>query len=495
MALFDSLTSEVSERFKLGDKGGALVSALLNLIVSNSSKGLHNFLDQFRRAGLGETANSWVSIGANSALSNQQTEDALGTDKLSELASQTDIPFATAAAALSYLIPTVIDKLTPNGIVPDNYNLREALRSYLPNPSGGAIAETANRAEPTGLARVSTMSDGNSALRFLLPLLLLGLLGFVGYQFCGKPNQNVAVFAPNNNLRDSTSVSATTAKIDPRVSIRAENARYFVTGTVASQAEKKQITEVMRRELGEANVDFANLRIDSNAKSAGWLTKFAELVPTLKNWTSGTLTFEGENRLAAAGNVPPTVIDKIKSLFPGWTLPAFFLGTGAEAQRAANEQAAAALKSAATPEQVVDALNLSIVNFATGKSDVPADNQKILEEAAKVLKTAAIGTTIEIGGHTDNVGNAASNQKLSEDRANSVKNELIKLGVNAANLNAKGYGDTKPKADNTTDAGKFQNRRIEYTLTSASGASTTINSNTTVTTTSNSNSSTHASGH
>ncbi len=505
MALFDSLLSEVNERFHLGDKGGALVSALFDLIINNGG-GLNGFLELFRRVGLGQVADSWASQGANSALSNQQTEDALGVDNLNALATKAGLPLATATSALSFLIPTIVDKLTPNGYVPDNNNLRETLSNHLaldPNevvPAGeGETLRSAtlggtgmpDRSDAAGemtgnnAARTPAVVDtgDNSPLRWVLPLVLVILLSFVGYQFCSKPNQNLVMANVNTNVRANTNTATTAARIDPRLSVRAENGKYFVTGVVSSETEKNQIMDAMNKEFGAGAVDYTGLKVDPKAKTPTWLAKFVELVPSLKGWTGGTLTFEGENRLAAAGNIPQTIIDKIKSLFTGWTLPAFFLGTGADAQKAANEQAVKALETANTPEQVVDALNLSIINFATGKSDVPPDAENILQQAAVILKNAPAGTLIEVGGHTDNVGNAASNQKLSEDRANSVKNELVKLGVNTAALSAKGYGDTKPKADNTTDAGKFQNRRIEYTLTSASGSSTVINSNTTVTTT------------
>ena len=69
---------------------------------------------------------------------------------------------------------------------------------------------------------------------------------------------------------------------------------------------------------------------------------------------------------------------------------------------------------------------------------------------------------IEVGGHTDNVGNKASNQALSDNRAKSVKTALVGFGVKEAILQTRGYGDAKPKASNDTDDGKFQNRRIEY---------------------------------
>ena len=68
----------------------------------------------------------------------------------------------------------------------------------------------------------------------------------------------------------------------------------------------------------------------------------------------------------------------------------------------------------------------------------------------------------EIGGHTDADGDDASNLKLSQGRADAVKAVMVGLGVDAGRLVSKGYGKTKPVADNTTPEGKANNRRVEF---------------------------------
>lgn len=115
-----------------------------------------------------------------------------------------------------------------------------------------------------------------------------------------------------------------------------------------------------------------------------------------------------------------------------------------------------------TVDELLRAMNLYIINFASGKFDIPPTNQKFLEKSAGYMKRLPPNVVIEIGGHTDNTGDDVKNQKLSENRANAVKDALIKFGVNADILQMKGYGKSKPKASNDTEEGKFQNRRIEY---------------------------------
>jgi outer membrane protein OmpA-like peptidoglycan-associated protein len=68
---------------------------------------------------------------------------------------------------------------------------------------------------------------------------------------------------------------------------------------------------------------------------------------------------------------------------------------------------------------------------------------------------------ISIEGHTDNVGTPQSNQILSESRAKSVMNALVSKGISAGRLKYKGWGQTKPIADNASEDGKAKNRRVE----------------------------------
>jgi OOP family OmpA-OmpF porin len=100
------------------------------------------------------------------------------------------------------------------------------------------------------------------------------------------------------------------------------------------------------------------------------------------------------------------------------------------------------------------------VNFDTGKATIRADSARVLEEILKLAQAHAdLKLTVE--GHTDNVGNAAANRKLSEERAGAVKAWLVAKGVKADRLATAGLGDTKPVADNKTEDGRAKNRRVE----------------------------------
>jgi outer membrane protein OmpA-like peptidoglycan-associated protein len=115
-----------------------------------------------------------------------------------------------------------------------------------------------------------------------------------------------------------------------------------------------------------------------------------------------------------------------------------------------------AVASAAVPAKAV----ALAVEFDTSSANIRSVSFKNLNDFAKSLvESKAKG---EIGGHTDNQGKPEANLKLSQDRAQSVLKYLESKGVPAGQLSAKGYGDTKAKADNATVAGRQENRRVEF---------------------------------
>jgi OOP family OmpA-OmpF porin len=102
-------------------------------------------------------------------------------------------------------------------------------------------------------------------------------------------------------------------------------------------------------------------------------------------------------------------------------------------------------------------------NFETGKADLQPGSYAVLDELVAYL-TRKEDEKIEIGGHTDNVGNAKSNLVLSEARANTVRAYLLTKGIDPLRVTAKGYGMTVPVASNANAAGRAQNRRTEVKI-------------------------------
>jgi len=100
------------------------------------------------------------------------------------------------------------------------------------------------------------------------------------------------------------------------------------------------------------------------------------------------------------------------------------------------------------------------VTFDFNKATLRPDADPVLQQVLATLE-ASPALSVEIGGHTDNVGTKAYNEELSQQRADSVKAWLVAHGVAASRLTTKGYGDSVPVVPNTSDANRARNRRVE----------------------------------
>ena len=100
------------------------------------------------------------------------------------------------------------------------------------------------------------------------------------------------------------------------------------------------------------------------------------------------------------------------------------------------------------------------VNFDFDKATLRPDAEPVLKQVLALFKDEP-SLKVEIGGHTDNVGQPAYNQKLSERRAAAVKAWLVSHGVASSRLSSRGYGDSQPLVPNNSDPNRAKNRRVE----------------------------------
>ena len=104
------------------------------------------------------------------------------------------------------------------------------------------------------------------------------------------------------------------------------------------------------------------------------------------------------------------------------------------------------------------------LTFETGQATLKPESQEQLKNIAEILK-AYPKVTIKLGGYTDSTGDPQANLKLSQQRADAVMADLVKLGVDAGRIKAEGYGQEHPVADNSTEEGRAKNRRIDIRVT------------------------------
>jgi outer membrane protein OmpA-like peptidoglycan-associated protein/uncharacterized protein YidB (DUF937 family) len=504
MAIFDSLIREVAEKFGLGDRAGQLLASLLSLITSSDGGGLTGFISKFTGAGLGNIVDSWISRGENTALTNDQLSRVLGSETIRNLAEKAGLSPAAATPALAYMLPKVVDSLTPDGVVPTS--LPETVMSYISSLSSllgkgvgavtdvaGDLASGAADAVSAGAAAVGagaaamgagvasaagavgsgakaaaeiagdTAKSGMSGLLRLLPLLLLALVAFLGYRYCATDTttQQAALPSPSPTIVPS---------INSKLDLTVVDGKIKASGIVPDEATKANILNQLKTAYGEGQFVDDKLVVDAKARPAEFAANLSQALGEFKlPGTSGAqLSFDGSaiNISGLVGAAADALKAKLAGFFGNlFNVNVKVLDVGAAVKEAA--AAAAGALSSLKPgdaEALVQALNLQIINFASGSNAIPKENEDLLKKSAEAIKAAPAGIKLEVSGHTDNKGAAAGNLALSQKRADAVKAFLVKQGIKADMLTTKGYGADKPVASNDTEADRFKNRRIEFSV-------------------------------
>jgi outer membrane protein OmpA-like peptidoglycan-associated protein/uncharacterized protein YidB (DUF937 family) len=329
MGTYASILAEAGNQFGLSSsKATSLFSGLMSLI-NETPGGLSAILDRLRKSGLGETVSTWLTGGTAPPVSGSILESVFGHDPIDRIASKTGLSFSTAASALGFMLPGIVQRLTPGGVVP--MKLPSDALAF----ASSATSTVAAGARQAAYATESAVKQSH-APRWLWPVLALLGVFLLGY----------------------------------------------------------------------------------------WLW------PSHRTADNAVFNLEQQVRLAG--------------------------------QKAA--AALGALKPGFTAQDLVSAVNLNVINFASGSAQIPADQTDFLNKVALAIKSAPAGTVLEIDGYTDNTGDPAANLQLSQQRADAIRLYLVQQGVNPNALLGKGYGDTQPIATNATEEGKFRNRRIEFTV-------------------------------
>jgi outer membrane protein OmpA-like peptidoglycan-associated protein len=349
----------------------------------------------------------------------------------------------------------------------------DTIRSYLPAWAVGLLAPLGVGA---GLSSVphststapplAAASEKTGKSRGFLPIIALIILGLIIAWLWRSCQHKEAVPAPEPSAASGVEAAAAPASLtlstDDKGAVSQCQAGIGDQGFLATlQTNVKKVFSTTQ----DCNVD------TSQTYAASFTDKdaLAGVLGALKGVPNASLEWVGDKITLKAGDAAAleALTAKVKALVPHTEVVAAAPVT-AEQSVSNSLSASQTALTAIDPNNVdvnalVKALNLQIINFASGSSEIPADNKAILDQAVTLLNKVS-GVKLNVGGHTDSTGNAASNKALSQRRAQAVVDYLTSKGVDASKLVAQGHGSDQPVAENTTDEGRFKNRRIEFSV-------------------------------
>lgn len=224
--------------------------------------------------------------------------------------------------------------------------------------------------------------------------------------------------------------------------------RIVVSGAVPDDATRQRVLANVRRVYGE-NMVVDQISVEKVQAPTDWPPNLeAMITPQLKSVSKGTLAIEGSSVSirGEVGNEPTR--QSIENSLAGALNPGYTLKNG--------------LRVSASSQVLLDqTLGGRVIEFENGSALLTASGTRILDEMSDTIKKMA-GVKIEVIGHTDSIGNPASNLALSRARADSVKTYLVTKGFSPELIGTSGMGANQPVASNANEDGRKRNRRIEF---------------------------------
>ncbi len=491
---FDKLIQDIGARYHLGPKGRSLVQETLDLIARQPG-GIDGFLDRFKAAGFAAKVASWVGRTDAVPLSGQEVEEALGSDVVSEIADKAGVSQRFARTILGYAIPKIIAQLARGGTIPSPF---PAAASIPPDLANRLSSSRADELTPPGAEQIARSRMGGAGApglgRLIIPGACLAVtLGFLGYAISSgrrrihppvqsapvmAQNAPAAVPAPSNTARVTPSkpVAPPSAPSMPaRLALSNENGLIVYSGIVGNDATRATITGSLTTVFGADKIT-GDLAIDPRAGPAGWTNGLKAALENFKTQGSRAL-FEG-NAVSAGGTIPDADRDRIISAVKSALGPQFAVAALA-ASGPTKTAAAPALGSGLSGKTPVGAPNgqavhLPVIYFAANSAKVSSSSKVRLRQAAGLMKQMPAITVVQISGYTDNAGNPTANRKLSQRRADAVRQVLVRAGINPAMLIANGYGSSRPlasepgttegRSNGTEEDRRGDDRRVEFSI-------------------------------
>ncbi|MBR5495165.1 MAG: OmpA family protein [Psychrobacter sp.] len=336
-------------------------------------------------------------------------------------------------------------------------------------PAGARLSDTVS----TDPIRREEEEKG-SFMKALLPiigLIILGALAWALLRGCQDNPEPVGTPVATEQQAANDGQAVVAADIEPaslRIATGENSELYACRMNVGNETLQSNVMDALTATFGDeanncrADVD-DNFSIDMPAAA-----QLASILPIVKNVPNASMLIKGDTITVNAPDA--AALDKmvadLQAAAPAMTVKAEGpLDEQSEIDNSltASQAAMDNLGQDPDPRDVARALSLQVVNFEVDKAVIPEVNKPLLNNTVKIMQQVP-NMKLMIIGHTDKTADAAYNMKLSQERAQAMKDYLVAQGADPSKLMIKGMGETDPIADNATDQGRFRNRRIEFVV-------------------------------
>ena len=404
-----------------------------------------------------------------------------------ELAGKHNVDATAARGLIAMAAPLAYHEIKSlAGTTPVPQFLNDNLASYqhhIPVWASTVLPAGMIAAAPAGARLSDTVStdpirreeeEKGSFMKALLPiigLIILGALAWALLRGCQDNPEPVGTPVATEQQAANDGQAVVAADIEPaslRIATGENSELYACRMNVGNETLQSNVMDALTATFGDeanncrADVD-DNFSIDMPAAA-----QLASILPIVKNVPNASMLIKGDTITVNAPDA--AALDKmvadLQAAAPAMTVKAE--GTLNEQSEIDNSLTASQaaidnLGQDPDPRDVARALSLQVVNFEVDKAVIPEVNKPLLNNTVKIMQQVP-NMKLMIIGHTDKTADAAYNMKLSQERAQAMKDYLVAQGADPSKLMTKGMGETDPIADNATDQGRFRNRRIEFVV-------------------------------
>ena len=489
MQLLSDIVRDTDENFGLGNRAAVLVSEAAKSLFDPLHGGLTGFLDRLESVGLGSDLLNWRNPSQEIRFPEGLWVDkVLGVETITRIGRDLGMANARVRTALAYVIPHLIRYFAAGSTLPDQ--LPSAVEEYLSAGRPEHLAPRSRGIKKTTRNKKRSGRGTSSAAKLfwtggVIVLLISG--GYLGYDVLtrSKPvSSNLAGKVPATEIAAKESLSpadkATDAKPQPtppeqpkesigpgsKLVLRSYGNQIEYLGYVNSAETRTQLIEKLQKSFGASRL-VGEVIIDAERAEPLWIAQLDRLLP-LVSVPGLDIRLEG-NTVRVGGWLAEedrtSVLNNLMSALGSTYRFGYLREEEIERVQDSRQFILAALSHSSPeikPQDLVSILNRWVIDFPEGTANFPDDAKDLLTPVADAIKSAKPQSIIEIQGHVDSGGTPGVAQKLSLERANALRDALIKSGVSSSLLRTKGYGSDKRLATGGAPFDHLRNQRIEF---------------------------------